>query len=291
MRFGLLDEHLNLSDFAVDKTCAVLEGGDPGIQIARRIRQYLDTAMEGCLPAAVTIGFPSTIDRSRRVVCSTPNVKGLNNLPAAELLEKELGVPVYVNRDVNFLLLHDIHDKGLKHAPIVLGFYIGTGLGNAVSINGRLLLGKNGAAAELGHIPVYGLDEMCGCGNTGCMEAIASGMRLEKLRQKFFPDTPIGQIFEHHGDSTILLDFVECLSLPIATEITLFDPDYVVVGGGIPQMAGFPTAYLEQCIHRHTRKPYPSEGLEIRYSSPGQENGVIGAGIYAFKRIENPKYL
>lgn len=95
----------------------------------------------------------------------------------------------------------------------------------------------------------------------------------------------MGRLFKEHGDAPELLEYIDWLSIPIATEINIFDPDYIVLGGGVLQMEAFPQKLLEKRILEHTRKPYPAANLSVLYSSPHQENGVIGAGIYALRRL------
>ena len=77
---------------------------------------------------------------------------------------------------------------------------------------------------------------------------------------------------------------VEAMAVPVATEINILDPDYVILGGGLLQMRDFPLHLLKENIHKHTRKPYPAENLRFLYSNANQENGVIGAGIYGWKK-------
>lgn len=291
MRLGLVDRQHTVSDFTMVKTQEVFAGEDPINRLVEHVKQYCSVHLNGERPAAVAIGFPSTIDRARRVVMSTPNIPGLNHLPVVEIMEQALGVPVFINRDVNFLMLHDLTFFGLEATPIVLGFYVGTGFGNAVAVNGRLMLGKHGMAAELGHIPMYRVRERCGCGNEGCAETVASGLHLTHLHQQFFPDEPMDELFVRHPGDPVLQEFVDALSLPIATEISIFDPDCIILGGGIFQMKRFPMDYLAECIARHVRKPFPGLDFQILCSSAGQKSGIIGAGIYAFHRMLDKSYL
>lgn len=290
MRFGLVDEQYQLSSFTIQSTRLILDCEDSIEKLVKCVRGYCNTFLGGQLPTAISAGFPSTIDKAQRIVISTPNIKVLQNLAVADVMEQALGIPTFINRDVNFLFLYDMYYHQLNQEATILGFYVGTGLGNAISIGGKLLLGKNGVAAELGHIPVLGRSEPCGCGNSGCIEMFASGKYLEKLQEKRFSGTLISEMFVRHKEEPELIAFIDYLSLPIATEINIFDPDYVILGGGIVQMKEFPIALLEECIHQHTRKPYPNLNLELLYSSPKQENGVIGAGIYAYKRFESEDY-
>ncbi len=291
LRLGLVDPQHQLSEFTILRTREVLIGPDSVASLVAAVRAYCSSRLGNSMPAAVSIGFPSTVDRSRRVVISTPNIPGLDNMPIAEIMERELGIPVFVNRDVNFLMLHDLMENQVDEKPVVLGFYIGTGFGNVVCTDGRMLLGKHGMAAELGHIPLYRVVEKCTCGNEGCIETVASGVHLERLHREHFADVPLNQLFIRHAEHPVLRQFIDDLSIPISTEVNIFDPDCIILGGGILQMSGFPAKYLEERIYHHVRKPYPGLDFDILYASPNQENGVIGAGIYAYKRMNDPSYI
>ncbi len=282
LRLGLTGEDYSLSGFEMASS-TFLSGDDAPYRLADFIRDYLKRS--GSTPKAVSIGFPSTLDRARRRLLSTPNIAGLNDVPMADILQEQLNIPVFIDRDVNLLFLYDCHHFGLT-GGIILGCYIGTGLGNVISIGGEILIGKNGVAAELGHIPAWGRQEECPCGNRGCVEMYASGKHLRELCDTHFPGTPLGELFLRHGGHEVIQAYVDGLSIPIATEINLMDPDYVLLGGGVLQMEGFPRPYLEQCILRHTRKPFPAEGLQLRYSQKAQENGVIGAAIRALRELK-----
>ena len=283
LRLGLAGETLSLSGFEMASS-TFLNGSDGPRRLADFIHGYL-TRMN-TRPRAVSIGFPSTLDKARRRLLSTPNIAGLNDVPMADILQEQLNIPVFIDRDVNLLFLNDCHHFDLQGPGVILGCYVGTGLGNVISINGDILIGKNGVAAELGHIPAWGRQDQCPCGNRGCVEMYASGKHLREIQEAHFPGTPLGELFLRHGGHELILQYVDGLSIPIATEINLLDPDYVLLGGGVLQMEGFPRACLEECILRHTRKPYPAENLQLRYSVNAQENGVIGAAIRAFRELK-----
>jgi len=207
----------------------------------------------------------------------------MDDLPAASLLRASLDLPVCIDKDVNMLLRHDIHYFDLDSSGVILGFYIGTGFGNAICIHGKILYGAHGVAGELGHIPMFGRFESCSCGNTGCAENYMSGKALSELQQTVFPQTPINMLFAEHGGHPRLNTFTEELAIPVATEIYILDPETVIIGGGIPQMEGFPSALLERAIYRRARKPYPACGMSVCYSPGDSHNGVTGAVIYGFE--------
>lgn len=235
--------------------------------------------------SAVAVGLPSLIDKSRSTVLSTPNLKGFDNLKLKDELEKYLGIPVFIERDVNFLLQNDMEKLGLESEKNVLGFYVGTGFGNSVFLGGEFYTGSNGAAGELGHIPILGNSLKCTCGNTGCVETVCSGKALEELAEKHFPDTDIKQVFKTHGNEPILKTFVHNLAVPIATEINILDPDVCIIGGGVIDMECFPKEILFDAVHFYTRKPYPEKSIRLLFTRHDQKSGVFGSGIFAQKQI------
>ena len=76
------------------------------------------------------------------------------------------------------------------------------------------------------------------------------------------------------------------MAAAVATEINILDPEYVVLGGGLLAMDGFPAQYFENKIRAFSRKPFPEENLRLIYSRQNQENGIIGAGIYGWQELK-----
>lgn len=286
IRAGLVDKEYQLCGFEIEESSQIVDEADATGKLTEYIKSYISRHAADRKVSAISIGFPSTIDKSRKVVLSTPNIKGLDNIKVVDSLEESLGITTFINRDVNMLMLFDMYNRSIPDNGITAGFYLGTGLGNAISIEGELLIGKNGVAAELGHIPSRDVNEACGCGNHSCVELFASGKNLRKICDKHFPQTHISEVFKKHVDDPLIQKFVHDLAIPVATEINILDPDYIIIGGGLPQMEGFPRKEFEAAVREYVRKPYPEENLSLSYSVPMQENGVIGAGIYALKQLK-----
>ncbi|MCL1854607.1 MAG: allose kinase [Clostridia bacterium] len=282
IRIGLVDSEARLSHFEIGASQQVF-GSGAVYGLISFIRDYLSRVTDGRLPAGIALGFPSSVSKDRRTLLSTPNIAGLDGLAIADTLESSLSAPVFVDRDVNMLFYYDKRRYKIPDPGIVLGFYIGTGFGNVIAIDGKILIGKNGVAGELGHIPMRAEHEICGCGNEGCAELFASGIRLQALSARCFPGTDISDIFARHWNSPRVDEYLEDLSLPIAAEITILDPECILIGGGVVQMRGFPAERLEYYICKHTRKPFPAANLHILYSESMQESGVIGAGLYGMQ--------
>lgn len=280
-RIGLVDAQLKVLQFDKIPVRNVLFTSNPLEDLARFLSEYLRRNAPGERIRAISIGFPATINRERTEVLQAPNVRCMENLPVVHHLSARLGLPVYIERDVTMTLHYDMARYQIPDRGVIAGIYFGTGIGNAIRINGEMLSGMDGVAGELGHIPVVGSREPCGCGNFGCMENVAGGKYLARLCREVYTDTHIGDIFARHGGDALLKDFVDRIAIAVATEINILNPDCVLVGGGVIEMDAFPRALLEEKIHEHTRKPYPEKSLNLIFVEDAPQKSVIGAAIYA----------
>lgn len=283
MRSAFINADYHAEDFKIDETGEILSGDNTPDKLVNYIANILETRKEP--PLAIAIGLPSTVDRANRIVYSTPNIKGLDNIDIASRIEEVCDIPVFVIRDVCLLLLHDIHENHLKREGFIIGFYIGTGFGNAISLNGEIVVGKHGVAGELGHIPAMGKTDICGCGNLGCIELYASGKRLAEIRNDYFKGMTIEYVLENHANHPVITEFIDNIAIGIASEITILDPEEIILGGGVIIQKGFPREKLEIAIQKYTRKPYPADSLRFIYSKESNKNGVIGAGIFGFQKL------
>lgn len=264
----------------------VLSGEHSMESLAEFICLYIEKYRSGRKPGAVVVGFPATLSKDRRRILQAPNVPGLDQVAAADELERLLRVPVYLERDVNLLFYRDMKKNGLPETGLGIGVYIGTGIGNAIFIEGVPLAGKDGSAGELGHIAIQGSSSVCGCGNVGCSECMASGRHLVELRDRHFPETPVEKLFEIHSGTEVLREYVDNIACVIASEVNILNPDYIVLGGGVLNTRGFPLEELKRRIYAHARKPYPAESLTYYFSRDAQENGVQGAVAYAWALLK-----
>ena len=282
-RSAFIDSNYNIEDFRIEDTSEILTGEST----LEKLSEYTANLLKAkdSAPLAIVAGLPSTVDKSNRFVYSTPNIKGLDNVDIAACIEKVCNVPVFVIRDVCLLLLNDIHDNNLKKEGFILGFYIGTGFGNAISLNGEIIVGKHGVAGELGHIPIFGKTDICSCGNRGCIEMYASGKRLAEIRDNHFNGKAFDSLLENYPDHPVVAEFIENMAIGIASEITILDPEEVILGGGVIIRKGFPRKKLEMAIQKYVRKPYPANNIRFIYSRESNKNGVIGAGIFGFQKM------
>ena len=284
-RFALTDENGSLFT-----ACRVMESAvfanaeNPFQKLASILKEYIIEA--GSPPVEIiSAGVPATVSKDFRTVFCAPNLKNaagkpvFDGLPVADLLSAEMGIPVLVNKDVNNLLACDMVLNHLNGT--VVGCYIGTGFGTSVCIDGRFVYGKNGFAMDVGHVSILGQDGLCGCGKMGCVETFASGTALNRLRREYYPNIPGEELFLHHSSDPPISAFVEgCAQLP-AFLITCFDPDFVILGGGVLEMPGFPKERLKDFILHYTGRAVASDPPHFIEDTRCPERGVIGAACFA----------
>ncbi len=283
IRVGVVNEHRQLLEERMFDARLI-----EGEAASQNLLEYLSEYIQGLLFSvdAISIGFPSTLDRERTTVISTPNLAGFENVAIKAMYEKALGIPVILDKDACMLLCYDLHMNHTQNRGVVVGIYFGTGIGNSIMVDGRPVVGLDGAAGELGHIPVFGKEDPCSCGLQGCLELYAAGKGLERICSESFPETPLSEVFLRHGNALELESFVRNIAMAVVTEINILNPDCIVLGGGVLAMKGFPKEELRAHINAMTRKPIPADTLHVVFSTMDHPfGGVIGAGLRAMVEL------
>ena len=168
IRIGHTDEAGELADFERISSKETFKDGNISESLAEVLEDYIKRNCAGFNVLHIAIGIPAALSADRKEILQVPNIKGMDHLFLGEELEGKLGIKVTMDRDVNMLYYWDKYDKKIDDQGIGVGIYIGTGVGNAIFINGKPLVGQDGVAGELGHIPMIGGHDRCGCGNIGC---------------------------------------------------------------------------------------------------------------------------
>lgn len=169
LRIGAVNKKNNLIKPLVLKSECIASSPSPISTLCKLIEEYLyDTNITQI--DAISIGVPSSVENDNATVICTTNIRNqsgeavFSHINIAENIKNYFHVPVFVNNDVNNLMLYDTITHHLEDKKVLVGIYIGTGVGASVIINGEFLKGKNGAALDLGHIPYYGKKNPCNCG-------------------------------------------------------------------------------------------------------------------------------
>jgi glucokinase len=237
--------------------------------------------LDGPGVAAIGIGVPGRVDARHGRILSGGYVD-LSGHSLAEGLGNPSDRPVFVDNDGNMALAGEHAAGSARAASTAVMFTIGTGIGGGVIADGALLRGKN-AAGQLGHIAIDRNGENCICGRRGCVETMSSGTALRRhIAAAGLPDgTSAENLLDRAavGDE-IARDVIAAWAAPmrvaIDTMVAAFDPDVIVLGGG-----------LGRAMHRALAE-FPAEArwyqCTVVPATLGDRAGVIGAGLSALAR-------
>lgn len=234
---------------------------------------------------AVSLSMHCDLDALRARVAEYPQAPWLRDKPLPKILSDALGVPVIMERRSVMLLSYDRAMLGLPEKCLAVGCYIDTCFDTAIWHNGAPVTGKNGHAGNIGHMTVHGREDACFCGKSGCVELYGAGIRLRQLHTMIFPDTPMEEIFTRHGEHPIILDYLAMMAYPVAMEVNILDPDFLILGGSVPAMPGFPMDVLRDAVADQAYRPGSSAAAPILPSVAGTMPGVVCAAQYAFGKL------
>jgi glucokinase len=244
--------------------------------------------------AAVGIGIPSVVDFATGTARSSVNVP-LQDIPLRRRLTQHLKLPVFVDNDATCAALAEAYDDNLKPvANSLFLFTVGTGVGGGIVIGGRIYRGATGAAPEVGHTMI-GLDLKNGAPKAskhfpqeGSLESLAAGRQLDELGEKLgIGRGPEVVTAAENGDKQAI-DAIriigERLGIGIANAINTFDPDAVVIGGGVSRAGKFLLEPAKRVALEHV---LPGVGTKttIRLANYGPTAGVRGAALLAGQEV------
>lgn len=236
--------------------------------------------------ASVGVGIPGAIS-PRTGLVKNANSTWLNGKPFDRDLSQALGREVRVSNDANCFTISEATDGAAQHADVVFGVIIGTGTGGGLVIHKQGITGQNAICGEWGHnpLPWPQQDEIpgpaCYCGKCGCIETYLSGPGMLHDYQRL-GGTTAGVALEicqqaQDGDKlamTVLQRYQDRLARSLATVINLFDPDSIVLGGGMSNIAS-----LYDTVPSLWQKYVFSDNVQTHLSPPqhGDSSGVRGA--------------
>ncbi|OGL74534.1 hypothetical protein A3C96_01945 [Candidatus Uhrbacteria bacterium RIFCSPHIGHO2_02_FULL_60_10] len=256
--------------------------------ILRNIEAAIASVSKG-KAAAIGIGIAGLVDHDRGIYVQGPNLpKSFQNVPLVKLLTDKLKIPVTIDNDAHcFALAEAVFGAGHGHKTVV-GVTLGTGIGGGVVMDGQIFRGRDNAAGEIGHMTI-GLnhDAVCGCGQTGHFEALASGNAMAKLYKTKTGNQLAPVDVENAAKSgekeaqAVISEMAESLAVGIASIIHAFDPDMVVVGGGLAKA----NILWEPAIQKIREKLIYGQlrDIPVVRAALGPDAGVIGAALLTGK--------
>ncbi len=229
------------------------------------------------------VGFAGMLRGS--VVVNAPNL-GWRDVDFGSMVQQALQLPTRLVNDLSAAAWGEKSAGVARGLHDVFTVFVGTGVGSAIIANGQLIGGASGVAGEFGHVKVVVEGgRLCGCGQTGCLEAYAGGAKLMEWMGERGLSGNVTQL-EHaafSGDATAreLYDVaVDSLALSVANQVSVLNPAALVLGGGV--LAHCPRMVQRISSMVHTRSTRASkEGLQILMASLGDDSGIIGAALLA----------
>jgi glucokinase len=244
----------------------------------------------------VGVGAPGPLDRESGVVITTPNL-GWTNFPLRDTIAERTGLATRIDNDANCATLGEWWLGAARGGTNVVGMTIGTGIGGGLILNGRLYHGSSDAAGEIGHTTIDVNGRRCKCGNYGCLEAYASGPSIaERAREALagadgslllklaggqLERITAATVYEAStlGDEVaqeVVRETAHLLGVGVANLLNIFNPDVVVIAGGVTQAGDS----LFEPLRREVRKRAFRPAVEACRIVPGQltgSAGVVGA--------------
>ncbi len=276
--------------------------GQGAESVLDRIVQAIEAVLPGgTRPERIGVGAPGPLDPYRGIVLDAPNISGWFDFPLRDRLREFFGCPVALGNDANLAALGEMEYGAGRGARNLLYLTIGTGIGGGVISEGRLLLGKRGLAAELGHMQSQDSSVRCGCGQYGHLEAVAAGPAIARAarrrlmegepsalrRLKGAPEAVTTQDVGRaalQGDAlarSVLEEAGSAIGRHLASLVHAFDPEVIVLGGGVSLIGPLFFEPIERALRTHIMHPAYLEGLRLAPAELGDEAGLIGAMILA----------
>ena len=255
---------------------------------------------------AVGIGAPGPLDPGTGVVIFAPNL-GWTDVPLKTELENRVGIPTFVDNDVNVGTLGEHAFGAGKGVSTLVGIFVGTGIGGGIIMNGELFHGASKTAGEIGHIIVKAGGPRCGCGRRGCLEALASRTAItrqlqraivKKGKKSILPSLTGGDLklirsgvlakALRRNDKLTVKVFKKAtkyLGIGIASIVNFLNPEMIVLGGGVVE--ALDDSFLDAIadVVEAYALPNTLSGVQIVKARLGDDAGILGAAALARQRF------
>lgn len=261
-------------------------------------RQRKNAEARGLKIAAVGVGAPGVIHADSGVVVKSPNFPDWNELPLKQELENGVGLPAFIENDANAAAFGEYWRGAGKGVRSLIFITLGTGVGGGIVLDGKIWHGADGMAGEIGHMTILPDGRACGCGNRGCLEMYASsrGIVMSYLEAHASAGTSgssVGVTSEsiynaaRKGERSavaVMEQMGRSLGIGIANLINIFNPEMVVIGGGVRD--AWPL-FIEAARSeiRQRAFAFPAERTKLVPSDLGDDAGLAGTAAVAFEQL------
>lgn len=249
---------------------------------------------------AMGVGCPGSVDDKGGIVVYANNLN-LINAPLAEAIKEIINIPVFLGNDANCAALGEFFALCDDKIQNVVAITLGTGVGGGVIINRKLYTGFNGSAGELGHIVLKTDGMECTCGRRGCWEAYASVTALIGQAEEAAKENPKSLLFKYiednggkangkipfdaaqKGDKTakdVVDKYIRYVSEGIVDVINIFQPEALIIGGGISKQGENLVAPIREYVKNYTYGHQCNIPVaKISIAKLGNDAGIVGAAL------------
>ena len=274
-----------------------------------QVREGLDPELRSRL-AAIGISSMGPVDPWRGLVVDPPNVPVLRDAPLADEVERRVGLPAYLERDTNVAALAEHWLGAARGCSSFLYITVSTGLGGAIFHDGRLMLGPDGTAGELGHVTLI-MDDgpWCGCGGRGHLEGISAGAGLAAqardevagrrsaflaARAALAPlsarDVAEGESAGDEACKRLMARARQAFAIACVGWVNAFNPDRIVIGGTLAERQGERWLGPAREAVEATGLRVPAARVAIVPAELGEDVGLVGAWPLVADRLGDPAW-
>jgi glucokinase len=251
----------------------------------------------------IAIAAAGAIDSEKGIVTASPNLPGWLDVPLKEIMEKALGLKTFLINDASAAALGEHYFGVGRGIDNLIYITASTGIGGGIIIDGKLYLGVSGSAGEIGHMTIDVNGPRCNCGNIGCLEVLASGKAVAREAQRLIargsktimlelaegePQNISAQTVSaaaQKGDTlalAIIFKAATYLGVGIVNLVNIFNPEMIIVGGGMAQMGKMLLAPARQVVAERAFQ-LPAQRVRIVPNQLGENAGVLGAAAFVQK--------
>ncbi len=271
----------------------------PRERLLSSIARAIDEVREGFEVGSVCLAVPGFVMSAENKVIFAPNLHAIEGVPLKEELGRRTGLHVTVENDANAAAWGEFRFGAGSEATHLVFITLGTGVGGGVISHGLLLRGAQGAGGELGHITIQATGPRCGCGNHGCLEALASGTAIGRRAREVaseHPNSALGQLamertvlgedvteLAQGGDEaaiSVLKETGVWLGIGLAGFVNVFNPEVIAIGGGVARAGELILEPARQEVRLRAQSP-SRDLVQIREATLGGRSGVLGAAALA----------
>ncbi len=299
IKVGIVDESYNI----ISRSSVKTNLPRPAEGIVDGICEAVQLALDGAGLSigdinSIGIGTPGAANRSTGTVLYSNNL-GFKDTPLGEMLTKRLGREIYVENDANAAAYGEYLAGSGKGYENVVVITLGTGVGGGIIIDGKIYTGFNFCGAELGHTVIEYNGRPCSCGRKGCFEAYSSATALITATKKAMEEHKDSKLWEIAGSidnvdgktafdgmragdkiaCDVVNEYIEYLGCGLTNVVNIFQPQVLLIGGGVCKEGDNLTLPLKKIIQREAYCVDPNSSTKLDVCKLGNDAGIIGAAF------------